>query len=593
MMRDGVYQWSKRELEKYSKLNKSYMQSKPLAKGCSGMISGVSGALAVHAGLKALQQGGSAADAAIVTALVQIVLTGGSQISFAGVLNMVYYEANTGQVHSMNAAYNTVQEEEDPMSIPFLGNPSGRATLVPGFMAGVQAVHDRFGKLPFARLFEPAIYFAEEGFVLDEGTMVWMDPYNTRDKVLTRLPETREIFTNDYGEFYRKGDLFKQPQLADTLRKVASLGTDYMYRGEWARKLVKTLQREGGKITLKDLEEYKVLWSEPLRTLYRDHEICTMNFPNFGGAKAIEAFNLLECSDLGRFGPYITSADALFWFIQIARTHYYLTEDIDMDRLPIAPELIKRYLPEVDLSLESRVKKETARLLWLRLQKMGGWIPLNLEALKSRERKLDNTSAVVAVDEKGNVAAVCHSINSLGWGTSGIFVDGVSIPDSASFQQPQVKAAGPGNRLPEMTNPLVVLKNGKPVLVSSCTGVGLHEITLQNVVNVLDHGIDPKSSVDAPKFGIPYILLEEDMTSLESLNMRSGYEKQYVGSDISTEVLDGVRKLGQQLEITLSPKDMKTSFGRYGRWIGIQINPDNGKLLGGVDPGLNGLAEGY
>ena len=255
--------WPKDEYKKYKELNSRYAYSRSPVEASTAMISGISGALAVHAGLKALQQGGSAADAAMTASLAQIVLSGGSEISFAGVLNMAYYDAAEGKVYSMNAANNTVQEEKNPMSIPFFGTPSGRGTLVPGFMAGVQAAHDRFGKLPFAKLFEPSIYFAEEGFVLDRVILWWMDPLGTRKKVLSRLPETREIFTKENGEFYREGDLFRQPQLAKTLSKVAEEGADYMYRGEWAKKLVSTLQRDGGKMTLKDLEDYKVLWSDP------------------------------------------------------------------------------------------------------------------------------------------------------------------------------------------------------------------------------------------------------------------------------------------------------------------------------------------
>jgi len=584
--------WPKDEYKKYKELNSRYAYSRSPVEASTAMISGISGALAVHAGLKALQQGGSAADAAMTASLAQIVLSGGSEISFAGVLNMAYYDAAEGKVYSMNAANNTVQEEKNPMSIPFFGTPSGRGTLVPGFMAGVQAAHDRFGKLPFAKLFEPSIYFAEEGFVLDRVILWWMDPLGTRKKVLSRLPETREIFTKENGEFYREGDLFRQPQLAKTLSKVAEEGADYMYRGEWAKKLVSTLQRDGGKMTLKDLEDYKVLWSDPLKTTYRDYEVCAIDFPTFGGAKAIETFNLLECADFDRSGHYTDSPEELFWFIQIARSHYYLSDDIDMDRLPIDPELVKKYLPEGDFSLKSRVKKETAKLLWSRLREMGGWIPLNQEILKIRRMKAGSTSAVVAVDEEGNVASVCHTINSVGWGTSGIFVDGISIPDSACFQQPQVKRAGPGNRFPEMTNPLIVLKNGKPVLASSCTGVGVHEVTVQNIVNVLDYGMEPQIAEQTPKFGIP-VFRDEDMASLENIENRTEYEKQFIGRDFSTEVLEGVRNLGQELEITPPSKGSKASIEGYGRWAGIQIDQKAGKLRGGVHSGLNGLAEGY
>src|SRR5262245_22988150 len=98
---------------------------------------------------------------------MQIALTAGSLSGYASILTMVYYDAASKKVYSLNAGYNTVLEEKEPLTIPGIGTPSGRTVLVPGFFAGVQAAHDRFGKLPFASLFDPAIYLAEKGFVVD------------------------------------------------------------------------------------------------------------------------------------------------------------------------------------------------------------------------------------------------------------------------------------------------------------------------------------------------------------------------------------------------------------------------------------------
>ena len=106
---------------------------------------------------EALQRGGTAADAALATALAQIVLKGGATISYAGILTVVYYDAASKKVYSLNAGYNTLLEEKYPTSVP-RDKPSGRTALVPGFFAGVQAAHGRFGKLPFASLLEPGTF---------------------------------------------------------------------------------------------------------------------------------------------------------------------------------------------------------------------------------------------------------------------------------------------------------------------------------------------------------------------------------------------------------------------------------------------------
>src|SRR5579863_1111466 len=139
------------------------------------MVSGTSNPFAVHAGLEALKNGGTAADAALTTALTQIALFAGATISYAGIMTAVYFDASSGKVHTLNAAYNTLKNERWAFTIPGMGKHSGRTALVPGFMAGVQALHHRFGKLPFATLFEPAIRIAEDGFCLSPIIGKWID----------------------------------------------------------------------------------------------------------------------------------------------------------------------------------------------------------------------------------------------------------------------------------------------------------------------------------------------------------------------------------------------------------------------------------
>ena len=195
------------------------------------MVVGLTGRRAVNAGLEILKKGGSAADAAMAAAMTQIVEAAGSYVSFAGILSMTYFDAPTGQIHYLNACYDVPQAEKDPISIPRIdafalkGTPSGRTALVPGFMAGVQAAHARFGKLPFASLFEPAIALAESGFPVDAELARIIQ---RRKDVLSRLPATKQVFTKKDGAFYRKGDIFQQPELAETLRRVSKEGTSYI-----------------------------------------------------------------------------------------------------------------------------------------------------------------------------------------------------------------------------------------------------------------------------------------------------------------------------------------------------------------------------
>jgi len=592
--------WPAGELEEYAKLNQSFGVPKPSVEAKQGMVVGTSGALAVRAGIEALKQGGSAADAALTTALAQICLNAGSIVSYAGILTMVTYDAGTGKVHSMHAGWNTPLEEKDPLSIPFMGTPSGRQVLVPGFMAGIQAAHDRFGKLPFASIFEPSIYFAENGFELTPSVGAMIQAYQG---LISSLPEIKQVFANKSGELYKAGELFTQPQLAETLKRVAAGGAAYMYKGEWAHQCVEAVQRHGGKLTLKDLENYEVLWSEPYHTIYRDFDIFTLGAPSSGGVRMIEAFNMLDLANLDRLGHWRGSGEALYWFIQISRAAQLIPiEGGENAEGPEVQKIIQNAMSIHDFSAQNLVSKNTAKLIW---EKMKGpaWAEIkkdvfeaNLEGSEAWEeafKKFDSHStqrikmidqkknpghsdAVVAVDRKGNITVIVHSINGGLWGP-GIMVDGISLGDAASYQQRLIHKIGPGARIPDPTSPLIVVRDGKPLLSASCIGGGLHEAMLQAVINVLDFGMDPKKAVETPHFMTPVMLPSE------------AYKQSIGEGDFPDQVLDAVRAMGQELEIIpLARQSLQPGY-----WIGIVIDPKTGILRGGVPPKLNGLVVGH
>ena len=243
--------------------------------------------------------------------------------------------------------------------MPEVRRQSGRAVLVPGFMAGVGAAHARFGKLPLARLFKPAIQLAEDGFEIDPVLAGFIQ---FRKDVLSRLPETRRVFTKENGKLYERGDLFRQPELAATLRTVAAEGTLSMYSGDWARRFVAAVRKDGGALTLRDLESYKVLWEEPLETTYGDARIHAPGPSTHGGVDTLEALNLVELAGLKRHGLPTESSESLFWLIQITRNQ----------EVSYAPELLARRFPDRDLSPQARVSKPGARWVWDRMQ-AGEW----------------------------------------------------------------------------------------------------------------------------------------------------------------------------------------------------------------------------
>lgn len=534
------------------------------AKPGSGMVVGTQIEDAIKAGYETLKSGGNAMDAALVTSLAQVPLNLGNFITYAGIMVMLYYDSNTGQVYSMNAAWDIPGAEIDPASIPGYSKnlissaqPSGRTALVPGFMAGVSAAHERFGQIPFDKLFEPAIAFAREGVIVDE---MQAKLFRDFEQVIRRFPETRAIYTKENGELYQAGELFQQPELAATLESVASQGAEYMYTGSWGKKFVETLRREGGLITLDDMANYEVIWSQPASTKYHGYEVYAPGRPGFGGVSAIEAFNLFDLADLRSMGHYSQDADALFWLMQITRLNIldYLSAD-----------QIHGMFPGQDLSTEARMNKETSDWLWEQIQT--GNFPFT-----NRPGDNSHSAAVISVDRNGNVAALVHTSNAYFYGGTGISVDGVYVPDPAALQQQSIKKAGPGERLPDPINPMIVLEDGVPVFVSSCTGQ-IHRESLQRMVSMLDFGYGPERAQSAPTIIAPDFSL-------------GGTVERVAEDEFSRVLLDDVRRMGQQIE------ELEMTFENIiatrGLWIGVKIDPVNGSLLGSAPEILDGYVAG-
>jgi len=535
----------------------------PLAVGEHGVIAGTTGGAAVHAGMVALERGGGAVDAALTTAITQISLAGGAWVSYGGFMQIVYYDAASGEIHNMNAAFSTFQNETEPETIPTgepgdVPLPDGRTALVPGFLAGVEAAHQRWGRLPFHTIFEPAIYLAENGFPAGDllGAMI-----ASKENVLSRLPETKEIYIKENGEFYEKGDVFVQPKLAATLRRCATEGVrPYIYEGEWAERFVAAVQRDGGKITMDDMRSYQVMWPDPITTSYGDHVVHTVGLPAYGGVGVLQALNLTELTGVRNYGHYTVSPEAMFWLIQSAtafRTRMFWA----MESLEV---------PGIDLSLPTRHTRGTAEALWRAAQ--DGKIP---SALMPDGAPSDHSDGIVVVDQWGNVVAMTHTINTGTWGNTGINVDGISIPDSAKFQQVQIVNAGPGVRLPDPTSPLIVTRDGKPVISIGSIGSGLHYKTLCVLTSMLDFGMDPKEAIDIGAL-MDSFALTGDLQAIGE-------------GEFDPALIEAVETMGQQFRID---DEQMMGTGR-GYVVVAAIDPETGRLEAACPGEFYGGAEGY
>jgi gamma-glutamyltranspeptidase/glutathione hydrolase len=221
-----------------------------------------------------------------------------------------------------------------------------------------------------------------------------------------------------------------------------------------------------------------------------------------------------------------------------------------------------RRLTEHDFSPKSRATKQTSAWIWNRMRNgTWYWQP------ESMKKNGGHTDALVVVDQWGNMAVVNHTINTVLWGNTGIFVDGISIPDSARFQPGDVANARPGHRLPIGMSPIIICRDGKPVLGSSTTGGGLHPKHLQVLSNILDFGMDPQTAVDTPAF--------------------VGHGWDVEPDTFDPKVLEGVKELGVRINVS------KDAGMERGYWVGVQIDPAGRRLKGGVSRGLEGQVAGY
>jgi gamma-glutamyltranspeptidase / glutathione hydrolase len=518
-----------------------------------------SGTGAAEAGIEVLRRGGTAMDAAMTAALLQPCLTAGHSVSYAGILALVYFDAASGKVYNLDAGFNTVRGEKDPLTIPGPATASGRTALVPGFLAGVEAGHARFGKLPFADLVAPAIRCAEQGF---EYTVALDRMTRRHAAVLDRLPETKAIFEKPDGDRFATGETFRQPALAQTLRAIAKQGVrEHIYRGTWAQALVAAVQRDGGHMTLEDLESYEPVWSNPVQGQFNGYDVYAFGRPSRYGPALIEALNLASSAHVAQMRPYDRDPHTL---------RSMLKAGLLAELLESGTAISFENALGLDLTPGSRLEQSTANSLWVAMQ--AGRIP---QVRMQSPSTAAHTAAVVAVDAQGNVAALVHTINTMAWGGTGIFVGGISIPDPASFQQQLVVQFPHGSRLPATIAPGIALKNGKPVLGFGATG-NFHMRSFAAVVSVLGHGMTPQQAINAPSIGgfMAGEAASDDWTAL-------------VGDgELDDSYIDTLRDLGLKVNET----DLVS-----GNWIGVSIDPGSGTLRAGTlrDLDAGGTAAGY
>ena len=491
--------WPKAERERLEKLESqtwSPLEAQSV-ESTGGIVSATVSPVAVYAGVQALKHGGNAADAAATTALTQITTQLGSVVSYAGVFTMLYYDAKAHQVYSLDAGYNSYLHETDPQTIPLgdlgplgafgppnlrrtptEGGAKGRETLVPGFMAGLEAMHRRFGRLPFRDLFEPAIWYDEHGVRISPALQYF---FTVREKFLSRTPEGQQFMRQGGNETPQAGDLFVQPELARTLKAVAEHGSRYMYTGQWGEDFVRIIQREGGKVTAEDMKRYEPTWNEPRKETVFGHTVYVNGPPHTGAYALLAGLNLAEALKLDQKGSYWTDPGT---FQALARINAFVASAPTITR---NVELLRS--KGIDLSPAAQLTKGFAQAIGPLLDQI--FTP-------PADNGPKHSNAIVVIDREGNIAVITHTINAVIWGDTGIVVDGIPIPDSAGFQQLNLASIKPGDRVPNPIIDTIAFEGDSPVLATASIGSSLIPESIRVLLGVLGQRQDLATVMAAP-----------------------------------------------------------------------------------------------
>lgn len=508
---------------------------KPRANGEAGMAI-TSHPISTRIATDVLRRGGNACDAALAAAAAQTVVEP-HMTTITGVLGLLWHEGATGETTYLNASIDA------PLApLPGFSNAdlaTGRGVAVPGWFAGFDAAASRWGTLTRAELLAPAIRLAREGFEVHAflyGMLFW------QAAVVGKRPEGREIYFRD-GRPIEPGELLVQARAADTLDRLAELGSEEFYRGEFAQRFCDVVQGAGGVITRADLERYEVRWQAPARGTYRDYEVVGSPPPDAGGMHVIEALNMLELLDLAKLGHPTESAETLYQMMLISQAV------VDDGRKLGDPATH-------DVPMDLLTSKEHARMR-LALLQMGS-------AREATPPVHPGTTHVTVVDREGNAASLLHSCSAMPW-ENALFVDGISICAAAGhFLRVMPR---PGERSTKYVAPSMLLKHGKPALVMGSPSVSIVANLIQNTVNLVDFGLDIEESVSLPRYG---------NASTVALPIEVDFEE---------DLRDSVAKRGLRTEL-VSPWNM-----HLGSFEGIWIDPETGERSACADPRRSGAAE--
>ena len=541
----------------YDRITGEQFASRSEVIGQHGMVA-TSHPLATQIGIDVLKKGGTAIDAAIA-ANIALGLMEPTGSGIGGDLFAIVWDAKEQKLFGLNASGPAPQsisldyfKQQKLAKIPPFGP---LPVTVPGAVDGWVKLHEKFGNQSFASLFEPTIDYAKKGHPVTETIAYYLD---RSKETFKQYPNFSEVWMKD-GETTGKGDIFKNPQLANTLEIIAEKGRAGFYEGEVAKTIADFIQAQGGFLTYEDLANFNSEWVEPVSTNYRGYDVWELP-PNGQGMVALQILNILENFDVKKMGLF--SSDYVHLFTEAKKLafadrakHY---ADPNFSKIPIEQLVSKSYA------------KERAALIDL------------AKAAQVDESGIPNggdTIYLTAADQFGNMISLIQS-NYRGMG-SGMVPPGLGFMlqdrgELFSLEEGHANVIEGGKRPFHTIIPAFVTKDNKPYLSFGVMGGATQpQAHAQIIINLIDFGYNLQEAGDAPRLVHTGSSQPTDEIMLDggSLSLETGF---------GTAIEEALKEKGHKLQY---------QKGIFGGYQAIMIK--DGVYFGASESRKDGQASGY
>lgn len=517
--------------------------------------------LATAAGLRVLESGGNAIDAAVTAAAVLSVVEP-TMNGVGGDLFAMVYDPKTASVHGLNAsgragAGATLQafQQRDLARIPIRGPLS---VTVPGVVDGWNELLTKYGTITLAQALQPAIGYARDGYAVSP---IIAGQWKEVESVLARDPETAATFLIN-GKAPEAGEVFKNPRLAGSLEKIAAGGRDVFYKGEIAKAIADDMERRGGFLTLQDLAAHHSDWVDPLSTTYRGYRVFELP-PNTQGATALEMLNIMEGYDLKALGH--NSAPYLHLLVEAKRIAF-ADRDAWIGDPSTTPAAAVDRMVSKDYAAERRREINPDHAA-------DGYRALSIAGSTANGEPhpvgTGDTVYLTAADDKGNAVSLIESLFET-FGSGIVAGDtGIALQDRGtlfSLTPGHPDQIAPGKRPFHTLVPSMVTKDGSLWLTFGVMGGDMQaQAHAQVLANLIDFGMNIQAAGEAARF----------RHTANGLALESA---------IDPDARSRLTAMGYHLI------QMHDAFGGFQ---GILIDPATHVLMAGSDPRKDGMAAGW